>query len=66
MQELTEEAMDRLVDLASEYAVSRNLVPKIYLEGMMDPMMRDADRLDLANMVAILTRYHEEWLTKQR
>ena len=61
---LTESSVDRLVELATQYAVSKNLDVQCYLSSMIDPMIRDADRLDLRQMVATLTRYHVEWLAK--
>jgi hypothetical protein len=59
---LTEHSMEQLISLAAEYAVSRNLDPDIYVPSMIEPMIRDAEQLDLERMVATLIRYHKEWL----
>jgi hypothetical protein len=61
---LTESSLDHLVDLAARYARSKNLDAECYITSMIDPMIRDAEVLDLRQMVATLTRYHEEWLAK--
>lgn len=63
---LTESAMDELLDLATDYADSKNLLPDHYLAGMLEPLMQDADRLDLELMVRTLIRYHADWLHKNR
>jgi hypothetical protein len=59
---LTEDSMEQLISLATKYAEAKNLYPDIYVSSMIEPMMRDAERLDLNQMVATLIRYHKEWL----
>jgi hypothetical protein len=59
---LTEDRMAELISLSTQYAVAKNLDADIYVASMIEPMMRDADRLDLAQMVDTLIRYHSEWL----
>lgn len=61
---LTEQSVEQLIELATKYAEAKNLYPDIYVSSMIDPMIRDAERLDLNQMVATLTRYHKEWLAK--
>jgi hypothetical protein len=59
---LTEDRMAQLISLSTQYAVAKNLDADIYVTSMIEPMMRDAERLDLAQMVETLIRYHSEWL----
>lgn len=61
---LTEESVMIMLDLARRYAVARNLVPDLYLDGITEPLIRDGMELDLDGVVSTLIRYHTEWLER--
>ena len=60
--ELTEERIMYLVDLATEYAISRNLDVDCYIQSMLNP-----DKLgnhDAGQIVELLIKYTKEWLDR--
>jgi len=61
--ELTEERVMYLVDLATEYAISRNLDVDCYLESMLNPN-KIGDR-DAGQIVELLIKYHREWTDRK-
>jgi hypothetical protein len=61
---LDSDRVELLIQRGIEYAQRRNLDVDQYLQGMFEPIMKDAASLDLAQMVESLLRYHQDWLRK--
>lgn len=64
MLTLDADRVELLIQQATEYAQVRNLDVEQYLQGMFEPLLRDAKSLDLEQMVESLLRYHRDWLRK--
>jgi hypothetical protein len=61
--ELTEERVMYLVELATEYAISRNLDVDCYLESMLNP-----DKIgnhDAGQIIELLIKYTKDWLDRK-
>jgi len=56
---LTEKRLQTLVDLATEYAKSKNLCVTEYLRGILNP--DTLGNVDAGVIVETLIRYHKEW-----
>lgn len=62
MRELTENQIMYLIELAVKYAKICNLDPKIYVTAMLN--VDTIGQSDSEKVVAILTKYHKDWLKK--
>jgi len=60
---LTEDRVMYLVELATEYAKSRNLDVDCYLESMLNP--DKIDDHDAGQIVELLIKYHREWMDRK-
>jgi len=57
---LTEEMVDKLIELGTRYANSKNLVPSQYVAQMINPdTIRNSDAYMVVNL---LIQYHKNWL----
>lgn len=53
--------MEKLLDIAIEYAEAKNLIAEEYLDGMLTAMENNQN-IDFEKNIEILIRYHKEWL----
>jgi hypothetical protein len=60
--ELTEERIMYLVDLATEYAILRNLDVDCYIQSMLNP--DNLGNHDAGQIVELLIKYTKEWLNR--
>lgn len=57
---LTEQRVEELIELASKYAISKNLDVDIYIHGLINP--DTIGNHDAGVIIETLIRYHTEWL----
>ena len=63
MNELKDEHVQTLYDLARKYADRQNMDAEQYIDGMFADMLADDGlRLNIPNMVCKLIEYHLQWL----
>ena len=59
---LTEDRVNTLIDLATNYAKISNLDPDFYIAGLINP--NTIGDSDAGQVVETLIKYHKEWLRK--
>ena len=56
--------IDELVTLAEKFALKKNMIPESYIEGILGPLINDFDDFEYDTVLAVLIKYHNEWLAK--
>lgn len=61
---LTDTVIYALFNEAEIYARQKNLDPRAYCQGIVEPLIRDGMTLDLPRVISYIIKYHKEWNRK--